>query len=79
MQFQDRVSQILQHVSTDIERMRSHLQAVHAAQQQGQAPPPAEPEAWLKRLQSTYTTLEQMAQHQGKQPAHVASGDVEFF
>ncbi|UTH73251.1 methyl-accepting chemotaxis protein [Chromobacterium sp. IIBBL 290-4] len=81
LQFQDRVSQIVQHVASDLERMHEHLQAVRRARQSGGAGPVVKPQEWLRRLESTYTTLEQAALHKGAgggKPA-ASSGDVDFF
>ncbi|PRP71083.1 hypothetical protein BUE93_09010 [Chromobacterium amazonense] len=80
LQFQDRVSQIVQHVASDLERMQAHLKAVSQARRAGEAPPTIKPQEWLRQLESTYTTLEQAALHkgQGSKPA-ASSGDVDFF
>ncbi|MBT2867761.1 hypothetical protein JQK19_10965 [Chromobacterium violaceum] len=80
LQFQDRVSQIVQHVAQDLKQMQAHLEAVREARRRGEKVPEAHPREWLKRLESTYTTLEQAALHQGGggKPA-ASSGDVDFF
>ncbi|ERD99425.1 methyl-accepting chemotaxis protein [Pseudogulbenkiania ferrooxidans] len=81
LQFQDRVSQIVQHVAQDLKHMLAHLEAVREARRRGEKPPRIEPREWLKRLESTYTTLEQAALHKGGdggKPA-ASSGDVDFF
>ncbi|POZ64056.1 methyl-accepting chemotaxis protein [Chromobacterium alticapitis] len=80
LQFQDRVSQIAQHVASDVERMQAHLQAVRAARRSGLPPPAIQPQEWLRQLESTYTTLEQAALHKGERGKPAASsGDVDFF
>lgn len=81
LQFQDRVSQIVQHVAQDLKHMLAHLEAVREARRRGEKAPRIEPREWLKRLESTYTTLEQAALHKGGdggKPA-ASSGDVDFF
>ena len=80
LQYQDRVSQIIQHVASDLERMLEHLRLVREARQSGAAPPAISSQEWMKRLESTYTTLEQAALHQGAGGKVQASqGDVDFF
>lgn len=60
LQFQDRVSQILGHVRSDMLKLDAVLAGAHNG-----GPPPALPsrEAWLFELQRSYTTLEQQALH----------------
>ncbi|OWY40259.1 hypothetical protein CEK28_05930 [Xenophilus sp. AP218F] len=80
LQYQDRVSQILQHVEADFQRMIEHLQAVRDARRQGRPEPAIALPEWLRRLESTYTTLEQAALHkEDASKATVSSGDVDFF
>lgn len=76
LQFQDRVSQILGHVTDDMARLASALETALAAAP-GQRPA-VDAEAWLEALRRTYTTHEQHALHRG---AAVSSGgdDVTFF
>jgi methyl-accepting chemotaxis protein len=81
LQFQDRVSQIVQHVAQDLKHMLDHLEAVRAARRRGEKGPQVHARDWLKRLESTYTTLEQAALHKGSgggKPS-ASSGDVDFF
>lgn len=81
MQYQDRVCQILQHVGNDLQLMHGHVQALRDAVRQGQSLPVASPAEWLRRLESTYTTLEQAALHKGgsQQAVAASNGDVDFF
>jgi len=69
LQFQDRTSQILSHVRDDASLFASLLES-------GTIP---DPEEWLKRLESTYTTVEQESVHNGAPSASVASSSIEFF
>ena len=69
LQFQDRVSQIISHISDDMQRLRDSI---------GQANVPSSGE-WLRRLESSYTTLEQQRVHGGSQAAAVEQSSVTFF
>ena len=72
LQFQDRVDQIMSHVTADMQRLAGcSTQAQHDAQA-------LDVEQWLKRLSGTYTTLEQQALHDGRGAASKASS-VTFF
>ncbi len=81
MQYQDRVCQILQHVESDLARMVEHLQTVTSAQQRGEPLPAISLNEWMRRLESSYTTLEQVALHKGQTVAasSTGGGDVDFF
>ena len=61
LQFQDRVDQILGHVSDDMQRLEQALAATNA--DGSELPAVGE---WLERLSGTYTTLEQRALHDGR-------------
>ena len=69
LQFQDRVSQIISHVTGDIQRLQASLH---------QEPVPASNE-WLRVLESSYTTLEQQRVHSGSGTASVEQSSVTFF
>ena len=69
-QFQDRVSQILRNVITDMEKFRTRLDGHPSA---------LDVERWLSELASSYTTLEQEAIHRGAQAASPSESDVTFF
>lgn len=75
LQFQDRVDQIMGHVSDDMQRLEQALASLSA---DGTGLP--EVGEWLERLSSTYTTLEQRALHDGRsvEPAG-ASSSITFF
>ena len=66
LQFQDRVSQILRHTMDDIERLAEVVRESEARYDGGEPPPAIDSEAWLETLSRTYTTLEQLDNHQGK-------------
>jgi len=72
LQFQDRISQILDHVQRDILRLRSA-----AADAEAQALP--SPQQWLADLEKTYTTQEQRQMHAGQQGHPAPPSQVDFF
>ena len=73
LQFQDRVSQILAHVSSDIDKLHQLLNRADGLSQLDQ-------QQWLRDIAKTYTTLEQVAVHSGKKAAQgPASSDITFF
>ncbi|WP_290974336.1 chemotaxis protein [Herbaspirillum sp.] len=69
LQFQDRISQILDHVQRDIERLKD-------AAQEADLP---SPEQWLADLEKTYTTPEQRLVHTGQQVPGTQQPQVDFF
>lgn len=70
LQFQDRVSQIISHVTEDMQRLRASL---------GQEPPPTSGD-WMRALEASYTTLEQQRIHAGQGAAAVVEqSSVTFF
>ncbi len=74
LQFQDRVDQIMGHVSDDMQRLE---QALTTSDESVELP---DVNQWLTRLSGTYTTLEQQALHEGRsvEPAG-ASSSITFF
>lgn len=66
VQAQDRINQILEHTCADQERLLAWIS-------QGPATPEAAvtPESWLTQLKQTYTTVEELAAHDGQtSPGH---------
>ena len=78
LQFQDRISQILGHVTADMQRLESTLGQAMAAPE-GQLPPPPDTRSWLAELKKTYTTHEQHSLHGGGAAASASSDEVTFF
>ena len=78
LQFQDRVSQILSHISADIDRLKTSLDSQEAAKQRGANPEPFDTRSWMTRLEQTYTTQEQYALHGGTAAA-AQSTEITFF
>ncbi|MFV5213724.1 methyl-accepting chemotaxis protein [Azonexus caeni] len=62
LQFQDRVSQMLGHVSSDIGKLHTHIGDSRQEVAQGGS---IDAEQWLSELSQTYTTPEQHAVHRG--------------
>lgn len=82
LQFQDRVSQVLAHISSDISKLHRHLDNAR----QGTEPDTAlHVQQWLDELERSYTMPEQHARHQGTPVARPAQsitpddGDITFF
>jgi methyl-accepting chemotaxis protein len=69
-QFQDRVSQILRTVITDMARLTDWLE---------HNPGGLDADAWLAELERTYTTAEQTAIHQGITALAPQASDITFF
>lgn len=69
LQFQDRVSQIVSHIVLDMQRLQARL---HDASQ-------LESQAWLRALESSYTTQEQSRIHSGDARTVVEQSSVTFF
>lgn len=84
LQFQDRVSQLLNLVNLDLTKLKQHLEDNERLLERGEAPAPIDADAWLGALSQTYTMPEQHALHSGQAapargtPAD-ADGDITFF
>lgn len=68
LQFQDRVSQILAHVTGDMRKLGEKV-----------ATEVPDPSQWLSQLERTYTTLEQVQVHRGGRTQSPAKSTVTFF
>ena len=74
LQFQDRISQVLNSVVRDLEKLRQRVDT------SGHLPDDFDVGAWLDELMRTYSMKEQFAVHQGDAPAaHVDDGDITMF
>ncbi len=78
LQFQDRVCQILSHVSADMDKLQQQISHWQQQLVAGQAITLIDIGQWLAALQRSYTTLEQAAVHQGK-AANSTSEEITFF
>ncbi len=80
LQFQDRVGQILSHVTQDIEKFVAVIQQQQQQLQSGGNPEPIDVQQWLEKVRRTYTTLEQVDVHHGRTASHKPSqSDVTLF
>jgi len=79
MQFQDRVCQILGHVTADQQRMLDVLAQSRSAIEAGESAPALDPAQWLDELAATYTTHEQFDDHQGSDARSAPAAEVTFF
>lgn len=71
LQFQDRVCQILRNILRDMQKFEARESVVVG---QGEI------ESWLRNLEATYTTTEEMRHHRGASTAGPGSGsDITFF
>jgi methyl-accepting chemotaxis protein len=79
MQFQDRMSQILSHVCSDLDGLHQSLKTNQAQRQNGQ-PATLDVAGLLGEMERSYTTQEQRRIHRGEK-ADAASGgtEVTFF
>lgn len=80
LQFQDRVSQILGHVSQDMGKLKERIVEHEAGCSRGEAPGSLDASIWLEELSHTYTVPEQLVVHHGGKPSSVAEADeITFF
>ncbi len=84
LQFQDRVSQILEQVTDSMGQMTSVLEADESAYRSGERRLSLDIEQLLRDMKTTYTTVEQHRQHdarrQGNDDADTAdAGSISFF
>jgi methyl-accepting chemotaxis protein len=69
LQFQDRVNQILGHVTADMEKFVGLLNEQQRKLEQGDDIDVVNVNEWLNAVRKTYTTLEQVDVHQGRERA----------
>lgn len=80
LQFQDRVGQILGHVTQDIEKFVAVIQQQQQQILAGNDPDPIDVQHWLEKVRKTYTTLEQVDVHHGRVSSHRPNqSDVTLF
>lgn len=76
LQFQDRVSQILNHVRANLEKLNQHLDECDAA---GKDKCQMDASAWLGEMELNYAMAEQRAIHHGAEAAAAGGEDITFF
>ncbi len=80
LQFQDRVGQILSHVTKDMEKFAAVIQEHQQRLNAGKDVELIDIERWLADVRKTYTTLEQVDVHHGRQDFNKPSNsDVTLF
>jgi methyl-accepting chemotaxis protein len=79
LQFQDRVSQMLNHVRGDLNKLERHLDDYQRDRAAGRIRQPIDAGQWLEELAGTYTMAEQRAVHDGEAGAATDSDDITFF
>jgi methyl-accepting chemotaxis protein len=79
LQFQDRVSQILSHVTQDLGKLEGLLASFDADRSGGRLTGPLDASAWLGELAQTYTTAEQRLVHEGGQGSSPQNSEITFF
>ncbi|OZY86381.1 chemotaxis protein [Cellvibrio mixtus] len=80
LQFQDRVSQILSHVTDDMEKLVGAISEQETRIRHGETVVPIDINDWLRAVQKTYTTLEQVDVHRGGDHSKSPSNsEVTFF
>ena len=78
LQFQDRTSQILTHVKQDIENLAQLVERRSEASDQGEALSDVDVDTWLRKMELSYTTHEQRANHHGRRSAGAGNGVTYF-
>lgn len=79
LQFQDRVSQVLNHVNNDLKKLHQNIQEseLQLADKHGS---PVDAAQWLAELSQTYTMPEQHAVHNGSSPKNASNNnEITFF
>lgn len=79
LQFQDRTSQMLGHISSDLDKLHRHLDECERQRAQGATPPVLDVQRWLSELAQTYTMPEQHDIHQGNAAGKRNDSDITFF
>lgn len=80
LQFQDRVSQILGHVFDDMNKLAPNYQKCQYNLSQGIPIEPVDINQWMENIKNTYTTLEQVAVHDGNEQSQANKNDeITFF
>lgn len=76
LQFEDRISQILSQVTTDLSELH---QAIERYLSEGRAGIPLGTDIWLKRMEDSYTMLDQHRIHEGADVSAPSESEITFF
>jgi methyl-accepting chemotaxis protein len=79
LQFQDRMSQILMAVSSDIARLIERMREQERQIARGETPAAFDTSAWIAALENTYTTIEQYDSAHPAAQGKVAATEITFF
>jgi len=80
LQFQDRVRQILEHVTMNMNALTAVITEHKAIVAKGGVPDPVDIDTWMKDLGKTYTTLEQVdVHHQSEREDTHDKSEITFF
>ena len=80
LQFQDRVSQVLSHVTNDMGKLKERIAKQEQPRADGSKPGQIDATAWLGELSHTYTVPEQLVVHSGgKLQAMTGATEITFF
>ena len=79
LQFHDRISQMLGHVSGNIDKLLGHIHSSNEQRRLGQQPVPLDVDRWLDELAQTYTMPEQHDIHRGEAPGKRNDSEITFF
>lgn len=79
LQFQDRVSQILQGVMRNQEDFQTEVERFISLTLTGDHPMPVDVDSWVEDMKKHYTTEEQHSTHGGKVSSNAADEEIEFF
>ena len=79
LQFQDRMSQILVAVSSDIARLLERMREQERQLARGETPEAFDTRAWIAALENTYTTMEQYDSAHPAAQGKVATTEITFF
>ncbi|MET0357751.1 MAG: methyl-accepting chemotaxis protein [Cellvibrio sp.] len=81
LQFQDRVNQILGHITADMEKFSAMVAEQQRKISQNENVSTVDVEDWLAAVQKTYTTLEQLDAHKNKNSAYrkPENSEITFF
>jgi len=79
LQFQDRMSQILVAVSSDIARLLERMREQERRMARGEPPEAFNTRAWIAALEKTYTTIEQYDSAHPAAQGKVAATEITFF
>jgi len=79
LQFQDRVSQIMNHVKDNIERLPGFMQQQQQQYSKDGTLQALDPQAMLTELEQTYVMNDQHVVHDGGKVQQSAASDISFF